>query len=146
MIAPLFPARSKVEILATLISGKEENGYEQVRETWQPLLRSGDFEKKWRRALHDGVLTGSAYRPVAAVINTASLGRYLRANPVSYTKPDASWMELVFRASPAVYDGRFANNGWLQELPDNITKLAWDNAALLSKSTNAGIRMALLPP
>ena len=49
-------------------------------------------------------------------------------------------VEIVFRPDPSVYDGRFANNGWLQELPKPITRLTWDNAALLSPATAARLK------
>ena len=44
-------------------------------------------------------------------------------------------MEIAFVGDPKVYDGRFGNSGWLQELPHPITKLTWDNAAMISEAT-----------
>jgi MoCo/4Fe-4S cofactor protein with predicted Tat translocation signal len=86
------------------------------------------FEKQWRRWLHDGFIAGSqgAPRPVALAAGWAGgLG----------AAPAAGNFEIVFRRDPSIYDGRFANNGWLQELPKPVTKLTWDNAALLAPRT-----------
>ena len=83
-----------------------------------------DFEKGWRRALHDGLISGTAF----CHANQVSLARS-NLSPLA-TAPKR--LELTFRADPTIWDGRFANNGWLQELPKPITKLTWDNAALIS--------------
>jgi len=85
-----------------------------------------DFESSWRRWLHDGVIAGTAFPPreVAATFPAAA------ANPAA-----ASGLEIVFRNDPCVLDGRFANNGWLQELPKPITRLTWDNAVFVSPAT-----------
>src|SRR5205085_10915488 len=89
----------------------------------------GSFERFWRKSLHDGVVAGSAFAPLAAT---------LKFGPASLPTPKpapANEMEFIFRPDPCVYDGRFANNGWLQELPKPVTKLTWDNAALVSPRT-----------
>ncbi|UCD95527.1 MAG: 4Fe-4S dicluster domain-containing protein, partial [Candidatus Zixiibacteriota bacterium] len=128
LIAPLFGGRGKVEVLKLLATGREERDYNVVRETWQTILGGGDFENRWRKVLHEGFLDGSASTSVtpAAVLDEISFP----TDAAGITNP-----EIVFRPSPALYDGRFANNGWLQELPDPVTKLAWDNAALISPRT-----------
>jgi molybdopterin-containing oxidoreductase family iron-sulfur binding subunit len=93
------------------------------------------FERFWRKALHDGVIPGTA-SPTKPV--TAAAG-WLEKEP--FTEPAEKGLAIVFRPDPAVFDGRFANNGWLQELPKPLTKLAWDNAALVSPRT--GERLGL---
>jgi molybdopterin-containing oxidoreductase family iron-sulfur binding subunit len=134
LIAPLFDGKSAIELLALLESGQEVAGYDLVRETWQATL-PGDFEPAWKRVLHDGVLAGSEPAPVAPAVDMAPLAA-LAASPFAAAAPaTAESLEIVFRPSAAVYDGRFANNGWLQELPDPVSKLTWDNAALLSAAT-----------
>ena len=86
-----------------------------------------DADKFWRKSLNDGFVLGSAFAPlnVSAKVDVASL-------PAAKTTPE---MEFLFRPDPTVYDGRFANNGWLQELAKPITKITWDNAALMSPAT-----------
>ncbi|NIL99686.1 MAG: TAT-variant-translocated molybdopterin oxidoreductase [Acidobacteria bacterium] len=131
LIRPLFDGRSDVEVLGLIAfgpdaeSGAAPDGYTLVRATWDALL--GGDEAAWNRVLHDGVLADSALpaqTPPAAGV----------AGPGSTS---GSGLEIVFTASAAVYDGRLANNAWLQELPDSMTKITWDNAALLSPVTAA---------
>jgi MoCo/4Fe-4S cofactor protein with predicted Tat translocation signal len=86
------------------------------------------FEKAWRQWLHDGFIPGTAFTPVTVAV-AADLGSRLPATP------SAEGMEVNFRLDPTIYDGRFANNGWLQELPKPMTKLTWDNAALIAPAT-----------
>ena len=91
---------------------------------------AGDFEQFWRRALHDGVVPNSARRDRGATAGAD----FAAALPPP--RPAASGdYEIVFRPDPSIYDGRFANNGWLQELPKPLTKLTWDNAAIISPAT-----------
>ena len=96
-----------------------------------------EFEVAWRKVLHDGLLSGSATQPVELPAMTATDAAAAVRTAGDTAPPVAAGeeLEIVFRCSPAVHDGRFANNGWLQELPDAITKLTWDNAALISPAT-----------
>jgi molybdopterin-containing oxidoreductase family iron-sulfur binding subunit len=87
-----------------------------------------EFEKAWRRALHDGIIRTEPPAPKTLTPATDFSG----AEP-----PSGGGLEVVFRPDPSVHDGRFANNGWLQELPNPLTKLTWDNAALLSARSAA---------
>ncbi len=96
-----------------------------------------EFEVAWRRVLHDGVQEGSAL-PAAELTTVAPedcAAAVQAAGDAAGPVAAGEEYEVVFRSSPALYDGRFANNGWLQELPDPITKLTWDNAALVSPAT-----------
>ena len=88
------------------------------------------FEKNWRRWLHDGFIAGTAFAsaPATQVAQAAPAAPAAPATPIP-------GVELNFRRDPTIYDGRFANNGWLQELPKPVTKLTWDNAALISPAT-----------
>src|SRR5216683_1346630 len=97
---------------------------------------SADFEKFWRKTLNDGLVAGSAFAPVSAISKLS--GDDL---PTMKTT-SAGDIEFIFRPDPCVYDGRFANNGWLQELPKPVTKLTWDNAALISPKTAEKLQLA----
>lgn len=127
LIAPLYNGKSEYEFLAPFGENGEETGYNLVRNYWKTKV-SGDFERSWKRAVHDGILP----MPVAGV--AASMGAAnIAAIPV--TQVVGEGIELVFRPDPTIGDGRWANNGWLQELPKPLTKLTWDNAAMLSPAT-----------
>jgi len=131
LIEPLYGGRTPVELLALLINDEQRSGYEIVRRALRDRLGSQDFETAWKRLLHDGVLAGSEFprevpSPVAAGLEKAR--QTLRSTPAAGREAT----ELVFLPSPSVYDGRFANNGWLQELPHPMTRITWDNAALVS--------------
>jgi molybdopterin-containing oxidoreductase family iron-sulfur binding subunit len=91
-----------------------------------------EFDRRWRRWLHDGVVPNTAFAP-----KTVTAGA-----PPAPPARQAQGLEVVFRPDPSVYDGRFANNAWLQELPKSLTKLTWDNAALIAAPTAA--RLALV--
>lgn len=132
LILPLFESTSDVEMLALLAEGKVSNGYEIVRQTWQILLPGIDFEPKWRRVVHDGVLPESTVRPVSVKLDGKTIASHVMANPLS-TNSDST-LEIVFQSSPQLYDGRFAGVAWLQELPHPITKITWDNPVLISSA------------
>ena len=133
LIEALYGGRAPIELLAELLGGSVASGYEIVRATLKETLAAPDFEAAWRRALHDGVVAGLAAPSSGAGgldrtgsrISHGSCSPQNRAN----TAPPAG-MTVVFAADASVYDGRFANNAWLQEMPDPLTKITWDNAAL----------------
>lgn len=126
LILPLYEGRSPAEVLAQITGAPQTAGLDLVRQTCADLLPAGDFESAWRTLLHDGVLVGSAWPTITPP--TPSLPDWPGAAPA----PAAPGLEALFTPDSKLYDGRFANNGWLQELPDPLTKLTWDNAALLS--------------
>jgi len=137
LIEPLYGGRSPVEVLATMLGDEPVKGYDIVRETLQDLLQDTDFERSWRRALHDGLVSGSAWtavEPSVEVADPAGVASAL-AEALSEMPPSADRLELVFVADSKVADGRFANNAWLQELPDAITKITWDNALTMGATT-----------
>jgi molybdopterin-containing oxidoreductase family iron-sulfur binding subunit len=133
LIAPLYNTLSALELLAAFVEGSPQKGHEILRAHWQPQPGEGDFEKRWNRALHDGVVAGTAF-PAKPLKVTAG-GEWRRA---PQPKTDQG-LELLFRTDPSVYDGRFANLGWLQELPKPLSKLTWENAAFMSPKTAAKI-------
>ncbi len=135
MIAPLYGApgalgpMSQVEFLAFLGGDAAPNGYELVRRVWQERL-GADFEKRWKRALHDGVFPGGtpAAAPSANAGNAAAAVRALDLSALG------GGLQVVVRPG-LLHDGRFANNGWLQELPQHASRVVWDNPALVSPAT-----------
>ncbi len=92
---------------------------------------SSDFEMWWRKCVHDGFIPNTALATKSVALNSDLANQLTGAQ---HPTPDTQY-EIVFRTDPTIYDGRFANNGWLQELPKPLTKLTWDNAALLSPNT-----------
>jgi Fe-S-cluster-containing dehydrogenase component len=124
LIAPLYGGKSAIEVLALLLGEPGRTGLELVRDYWRRQGLPGDFEATWRQSLRKGVIAGTARKPKAV---TPKIKDVPPAAKATY-----SGLELVFRPDPAVWDGRFANNAWLQELPRPITRLTWDNAALIS--------------
>jgi len=142
LIEPLFGGKNPIEVLQLLATGEETSAYESVRLTWQTFLKKGTFEEQWRRLLHDGLLSDSAAGAINPRFNSANVKTYLEKNPFSKIKTDMDHLEIVFQPSGAVFDGRFANNGWLQEMPDPVTKLAWDNTAIISPKTAKALRVS----
>jgi molybdopterin-containing oxidoreductase family iron-sulfur binding subunit len=135
LVEPLFGGKSAIELLQLVASGDEGRGHAAVRETWTGLLPADD-PLAFERVLHDGLLAGSAPPPVEVGLLTPLSGDLL-AELATREAEASGALELVFRPSPAVHDGRDANAGWLQELPDAVTKLTWGNAALLAPATAA---------
>ena len=131
MIEALFGGRSATELLNQCTTGLEKKGHDLVRETWQTTLPALDFEKQWRRVLHDGLLKKSVLPEVDPTLDSRSLSAALASHRFDST---STGIEIVFYTGN-IFDGRFADNGWLQELPDPLTKFTWDNAALMSQKT-----------
>jgi MoCo/4Fe-4S cofactor protein with predicted Tat translocation signal len=129
LILPLFGGRTPVEVLGLMVGDKDRPGYDIVRDTWKPILGEAEFDRKWNRVLHDGLLAGSELTEVAPAVRGEAFADLARATG------SPGGLEIVFVSSPSLHDGRFANNGWLQELPDPLTKLTWDNPALVSPKT-----------
>ena len=126
LILPLFGGKSPVDVLGLMVGGKDRPAYDIVRDTWKPILTEAEFDKKWNRVLHDGLLAGSE---LPEVVPDGKPGAFAALVPAAGSPGGA---EVVFLPSPSIHDGRFANDGWLQELPDPLTKLTWDNPALVS--------------
>jgi molybdopterin-containing oxidoreductase family iron-sulfur binding subunit len=143
LILPLFGGRTPVEVLGLMVGGKDRPGYDIVRETWNPILGEAEFDRKWNRVLHDGLLAGSELTEVVPTVKgdaVAELGRLGAASQAAPGSPGR--LEVVFLPSSSLHDGRFANDGWLQELPDPLTKLTWDNPALVSPKTAETLALA----
>src|SRR5262249_32798785 len=133
LIAPLFGGRSALELVARIIHYETMQPYEIVLRSFGRRAGTAD-PAAFRRVLHEGYCPDPASETVRPTPTwqalAAALASYQPALPVS-----ADHLELSFHADYRLHDGRFANNGWLQETPDPITKLTWDNAACLSPET-----------
>ena len=168
LIAPLYGGRTAHEVVAALSESGPRPAYELVRAFWSgdgitprqataapagggaavsqatpapgrgvqasaPAVVSA-FDHDWRRWLHDGVMPNTAFTPKAVTVQASAI----TAAPAS---PRAQGLDVVFLPDPSIYDGRFANNAWLQELPKTLTKLTWDNAALIGPGTAARLNL-----
>jgi MoCo/4Fe-4S cofactor protein with predicted Tat translocation signal len=129
LIAPLYSGKSAHDVLAAMSERPERSGHDLVRAQW----KIDKDETEWRRWLHDGVIPNSAFAPKSTIAIPQSAIQSAIRNPQSAMTPGS--LEISFRNDPSVLDGRFANNGWLQELPKPITRLTWDNAVLTSPAT-----------
>ena len=136
LIAPLYASRSAHEVLAALMGQPDGRAYDIVRNYWRSQYAGEDFERFWRTALHDGLIPDTALEP-----RTTDGLRLILAD-VELPASAPSGLELVFRPDPTIWDGSFANNGWLQELPKPLTKLTWDNVALISPNTAQRLGLA----
>jgi molybdopterin-containing oxidoreductase family iron-sulfur binding subunit len=131
MIDPLYGGKTAHDIFQTLLDEPSLSAYEAVRETWKPSLEHcRDFEQAWRKTLHQGWLEYETCAPVNLAPSAFKIA--LGKVPAPSSKDS---IEIIFRPDPNIYDGRWANVGWLQELPKPVTNLSWDNAALVSGAT-----------
>ncbi|HXS76733.1 MAG TPA: TAT-variant-translocated molybdopterin oxidoreductase [Terracidiphilus sp.] len=125
MIEPLWGGRSAHDVLQALLENPQISAYEAVRTTQKDNIK-GDFETGWRKALHSGWIENTAY----------AVGSAPRPETPKVPTPNPKdQLEIIFRPDPNVYDGRWSNVGWLQELPKPVTSLSWDNAAIFSGFT-----------
>ncbi len=140
LIAPLYQgAKSVHEVVAALSGHPELSGHGLVRDYWRRFLFPEErdtkvapdaFERVWQQSLHDGFIARTTSTP-----KQVQLQEGWSKGLAELASKEAGGLEIVFKPDPAVFDGRFANNAWLQELPKPLTKLTWDNAALMSKKT-----------
>ena len=128
MIDPLYGGRTAHDVLQSLLDEPMLSAYEAVRTTSKPLIK-GDFETGWRKALHAGWIEGTSYDKTA---KSGADAAFKGAVPAPTSKDS---LEIIFRPDPNIYDGRWSNVGWLQELPKPVTSLSWDNAAIVSGAT-----------
>jgi MoCo/4Fe-4S cofactor protein with predicted Tat translocation signal len=156
LIAPLYEGRTAYEVLALFSENYDRKPYDIVKDYWRANAGAGgqgsgaspnasptpasspvagaptDFESWWRKCLHDGFIPNSAL-PTKTVSMKSDWAAGLNSSNPQPANPNT--LELVFRTDPTIYDGSFANNGWLQELPKPLTKITWDNVALISPNT-----------
>jgi MoCo/4Fe-4S cofactor protein with predicted Tat translocation signal len=130
LILPLYGGHSAHEIITLFSDNAGKSGHDILRDYWQSQRseKGQAFETLWERSLHDGIIAGTALAPVSASPRS-DFGH------AASTSSGAGSLEIAFYPDATVGDGRFANNGWLQELPKPITRTTWDNAALVSAAT-----------
>ena len=129
LIEPLFGGLTEIEVLGRLLGAEKPSAYEQVRETFKGL--AGADENAWKKFLFQGFLDDSAAKPVSASLDAGKVAGALAA----FKSAKTDGFEVVLARDAKVDDGRFSNNGWLQELPDPITKVTWENVILVSPKT-----------
>ncbi len=132
LIAPLYDGtHSQLQILDAILKMPGRTSYEIVRAYWSAQNGSNNFEQWWRKSVHDGLIADSALAQVTVAPNATAI------TPQAGQPPASNSLEISFRPDVYMYDGRYANNVWLQELPHPMTKLTWDNAIYLSPNTAA---------
>jgi molybdopterin-containing oxidoreductase family iron-sulfur binding subunit len=147
LIAPLYEGRTIIDVLASFIDAQAgKSSHDLVKDFWtraqggkvagwavtdtkgQPFPTPDSF---WKHALHDGFVTTAANGEGRAA--TAEAPSPIAPRPSDTAASGASGgLEIIFRPDPTIWDGRFANNGWLQELPKPLTKITWDPTAWVS--------------
>lgn len=134
LIEPIFGGHSDEELLEVLCRGESIGSQAIVRSTLEELLSLGNSEEAWRKLVHDGFHREHHLPKVAVSLQAPA--------ELVQIQPSKAGLEVVFCPSTSTYDGRFANNGWLQETPAPLTKLTWQNAALIAPSTAKELKVA----
>jgi molybdopterin-containing oxidoreductase family iron-sulfur binding subunit len=132
LIEPLYQTHTAHEVLGAILNQAGKSTYDIVRDYWKTQL-GANFDQAWKQALNDGVIPNTAL-PTKTVAVSGNLSSLPQAKTGQY--------EIVFRLDPHVQDGRYANNGWLQECPKPINKVTWDNIAIISPGTAAKLALA----
>ena len=128
LILPLYGGQNAHDLLAAMLGQTGQSDYAIVRAFWQQQsgLEDAEFDDFFKGSLNNGLVPDTALPARAATLQAG----------IAYSLPaPAEGLELIFRPDPSIHDGRYANNGWLQELPRPVSKLTWDNAALVSPGT-----------
>jgi Fe-S-cluster-containing dehydrogenase component len=151
LIAPLYhDAKTDAELLTLFTTGKDDLGYNIVRSTWMEtkpdmkvaftdstgtkMIASPVFEMFWKKTLHEGLIENSETPSKTIAPNSSAIAAAISAKPFATKAATKDAMEVVFMTTD-MHDGRYTNNAWLQEAPEIISKVTWDNAAYISKKT-----------
>ncbi len=132
LIAPLFGGLTDLEFLARIGGAVAPEPNKIVRETFAAIT-GHDSDAAWNQFLHDGFALGTAAKKVSAKLNASVVSGATGGAAAAAVGKDN--LEVVLYRDAKVDDGRYNNNGWLQELPDPLTKITWDNAVLVSRVT-----------
>ena len=139
IIEPLYGGRTAAEIVALVTDSKDKKSYDIVKNYWTGQWPAASREKSWRQALNDGMIASAKLADaVKPTLDAKKIAAAVAAEP----KPSSGGIEVAFVPSASAWDGRFANNGWMQEAPDPITKMVWGNAALISPAYCAALRIS----
>ncbi len=144
MIVPIFGGRTASEIVALILGNKDVKAHDIVKNYWlsqfsekagpeKPAGKDAvSREQTWRKSLQDGIVVGTkTVEPLKLTADAKKIAAAVAAEP----KPVSGGIEIGFVPSSQAWDGRYANNGWMLECPDPMTKLVWGNAALMSGAT-----------
>jgi molybdopterin-containing oxidoreductase family iron-sulfur binding subunit len=136
LIEPLFDGKNEHEVLGAFTNHPDAASHDVVQAYWKTRL-PGDFNAAWRAVLHDGLVPNTQAPPagVAVAGGAAQQAAADVAAAVQRARGQKDAVTLLFRPDPTIYDGRYAGNVWLQELPKPLTKLTWDNALVLGPKT-----------
>jgi molybdopterin-containing oxidoreductase family iron-sulfur binding subunit len=139
LIAPLYGGLSAIELLSLLL-GEEKAGLELVQAAHAELAKDLGVDANWKQSVHDGFVPGTAHHTVQAAVLGFPLPALSASQALGSLRRNGE-LEVVFHPSSFTYDGRFANNAWLWETPDFMTKVTWDNYALVGASTATGLEL-----
>ena len=131
LISPLYAGATEYEVLAAFLGEGDRSAYTQLRELWQ-AQRPDNFALNWEKWLADGFIAGTATAPESPAVRHEQILSAAMQVPAADPAPG---LQLNIVPDFRVWDGRFANVAWLQELPDPVTKVTWENAALLAPAT-----------
>jgi Fe-S-cluster-containing dehydrogenase component len=135
MIDPLYGGKTAHDVLQAVLDNPQATSHEVVQANFKTYAKGGDATA-WQKALHDGWVEGTAFEAKSGIS-----GKAVALPAMTATSAGSGQYEIAFKSDPSLYDGRFSNNGWLQELPKQVTHLAWDNAALVSMETMAALKV-----
>ena len=135
LIEPLYFSHSQIEVMDLFSQTPTWAGDRIVRSYWEQNSKAADFDRWWRQSVGGGLVQGSAAATISPAIQQVDTANLVEANNAQ------GRLDLVFRTDPYMYDGRYASNSWLQELPKHISKLTWDNAVHVSPATAKRLRL-----
>lgn len=133
-ILPLLGGKTVSEVLSLMLDAKELDGETIVRRTADSVAEGSLSNRQWRQLLHDGYSEDAAIEQELLPV-TGEAPELSDQDAVAAEEADKDELEILFVAADGLYDGRFANNGWLQEMPHSLTKMCWDNAAVMGPKT-----------
>ncbi len=134
LILPLYEGKSPHELLAALLGDTKSTDHDLVKAYWKAASKAANFDNAWKAALNDGYIRESAASPVAVTLTTPLV--------LPEAVAPSNGLEIIFEPDAATWDGRFANNGWLQELPRPLSLLTWDNVASISPATAQRLQLS----